>query len=188
MQARLIYLMGPSGSGKDSLLAHARARLAAEAGVVFAHRYITRPADAGGENHVALTREEFVTRRQARLFALHWESHGLCYGIGLELNLWLAKGSTVVVNGSRGHLREASARYPELLPVAVAVNPQTLQRRLLARGREDAEGIARRLQRQAAEPPGNGAWQTIDNNGPLAQGGEALVALIRQHLKQTEGV
>lgn len=188
MQARLIYLMGPSGSGKDSLLAHARALLAAEAGVVFAHRCITRPADAGGENHVALTREEFLARRKARLFALDWESHGLCYGIGLELNLWLAKGSTVVVNGSRDYLREACNRYPELLPVAVAVSAPSLQRRLQARGREDAAGVARRLQRPAADQSGLEPFETINNDGPLAQGGDSLVALIRQHLGLTERV
>ena len=188
MQARLIYLMGPSGSGKDSLLAHARALLAAEAGVVIAHRCITRPADAGGENHVALTREEFLARRKARLFARDWESHGLCYGIGLELNLWLAKGSTVVVNGSRDYLREACSRYPELLPVAVAVSAPTLQRRLLARGREDAAGINRRLQRQAAEQPSLRLFETINHDGPLAQGGDTRVALIRQHLGQIEPV
>jgi ribose 1,5-bisphosphokinase len=186
MPVRLIYLMGPSGSGKDSLLAHARARLAGEAGVVFAHRYITRPADAGGENHVALSKEEFLVRRNASLFALDWESHGLCYGIGLELNLWLAKGSTVVVNGSREYLGEARRRYAELLPVAVTVNTQTLQRRLLTRGREDAEAIARRLRRLQDLPLSGWNVETIDNNGPLSQGGDALVALIRQQLRPVE--
>lgn len=188
MHARLIYLMGPSGSGKDSLLAYARAHLAAEAGLVFAHRYITRPADAGSENHVALTHEEFAARRKARLFALDWESHGLCYGIGIELNTWLAKGSTVVVNGSREYLVHARTRYPELLPVTVAVNMQTLQRRLQARGREDAEGVARRLQRASEVPTSSSPCETIDNNGPLAQGGDALVALIRLHTRQAERV
>ena len=40
---QLIYVMGPSGAGKDSLLGYARERLA-EQPLVFAHRYITRPA------------------------------------------------------------------------------------------------------------------------------------------------
>jgi len=48
-QGRLWYVMGPSAAGKDSVLAYVRQQLPAAAGVVFAHRYITRAADAGGE-------------------------------------------------------------------------------------------------------------------------------------------
>ena len=46
MSGRLVYVMGPSGAGKDSLLSFARSALADEP-VVFAHRYITRPAGQG---------------------------------------------------------------------------------------------------------------------------------------------
>jgi ribose 1,5-bisphosphokinase PhnN len=35
--------MGPSGAGKDSLMAYARARVSEDAPILFAHRYITRP-------------------------------------------------------------------------------------------------------------------------------------------------
>ena len=124
MTARLIYVVGASGSGKDSLMSYARSRLANESQVVFAHRYITRSADAGGENHVALTQEEFDSRRRAGLMAMHWESHGHAYGLGIEVNQWLAKGITVVVNGSREYLETAAQRYPELVPVWIEVSPR----------------------------------------------------------------
>ena len=52
----LFYVVGASGAGKDSLLAYARAALGGGTPVFFAHRYITRPAEAGGENHVALSK------------------------------------------------------------------------------------------------------------------------------------
>jgi ribose 1,5-bisphosphokinase PhnN len=60
MNGRLIYVMGPSGAGKDSLLGFARDRLKAEP-ILFAHRYITRPS-GNGEAHVELTVEEFEVR------------------------------------------------------------------------------------------------------------------------------
>lgn len=82
-EGRLFYVIGPSGSGKDSLMRYARASLAGDPSVVFAHRYITRPMELHGENHVALTETEFDARLAAGLFAMHWESHGLRYGIGL---------------------------------------------------------------------------------------------------------
>lgn len=184
MQARLIYVVGPSGSGKDSLLRYARERLAEEPGVVFAHRYITRPADAGGENHVALTPAEFASRQRNRLFSLVWHSHGHAYGIGIEINQWLAQGATVVVNGSREYLAEARRRFPELLVVSIDVPAEVLRERLLARGREDASSIEQRLDRHRRMQSPSPAGHVITNDGPLARAGEALVALLREHAGQ----
>ena len=45
MKGKLIWLMGPSGSGKDSLLEVLRQQ--AHPQLLVAHRYITRPANAG---------------------------------------------------------------------------------------------------------------------------------------------
>ena len=184
MPARLIYVVGPSGSGKDSLFRYAREKLADNPGVVFAHRYITRAADAGGENHVALTPAEFASRQRIRLFALAWHSHGHAYGIGIEINQWLAKGATVVVNGSREYLAEASQRFPELLAVSIAVPAEVLRERLLARGREDSASVDQRLERhrrmQSLSPLGH----VITNDGPLERAGGALVALLREHAGQ----
>lgn len=86
-RGRLVYVMGPSGSGKDSLLAEARRQLPAGAPIVFAHRYITRPKNAGGEDHVEIAPAVFALLLQRGLFGLHWESHGLLYGLGREIDL-----------------------------------------------------------------------------------------------------
>ena len=92
MTGPLVYVMGPSGAGKDSVLERARSLLSVDTPVAFAHRYITRPADVGGENHVALTRAEFASRRAHGLFAFHWHAHGNDYGIGREVEAWRAAG------------------------------------------------------------------------------------------------
>lgn len=184
MPARLIYVVGPSGCGKDSLLRYAREKLADDPGVVFAHRYITRAADAGGENHVALTPAEFASRQRNRLFALAWYSHGHAYGIGIEINQWLAKGVSVVVNGSREYLDEASRRFPELLAVSIDVPTEVLRSRLLARGREDATSVEQRLERHRRMQGAVHAGHVITNDGPLERAGDLLVALVRQHAGQ----
>lgn len=173
----LFYVIGPSGSGKDSLMSYARKQLAGSPNVVFAHRYITRAANAGGENHVALTEQEFKSRQQAGLFAMHWHSHGCHYGIGKEINMWLAKGCNVVMNGSREHLQYAREDYPELQPVWIEVAPEVLAQRLRARGRENETEISERLTRAAmyrATPDGS----VIRNDGALQEAGEKLVQLI----------
>jgi ribose 1,5-bisphosphokinase len=60
--ARLYYVVGASGAGKDSLMQYARSALAGKGAIVFAHRYITRAAQSEGENHIALTKGEFLQR------------------------------------------------------------------------------------------------------------------------------
>jgi ribose 1,5-bisphosphokinase len=177
MKAKLIYVMGPSGAGKDSLLGFARTRLATD-GVVFAHRYITRP-DGGGENHIALTEAEFELRSRHGLFALQWRSHALRYGIGVEIDQWLALGCTVVVNGSRAYAAEALARYPQMTFVHVEASSEVLAARLASRGRETPEQIAARLARQAPfEVPAGASVERIDNSGRLEDAGDAFVDIV----------
>ena len=105
MTGKLIWLMGASGSGKDSLLTELRQREQTQ--LLVAHRYITRDASAGSENHIALSEQEFFTRAGQNLLALSWHANGLYYGVGIEIDLWLHAGFDVVVNGSRAHLPEA---------------------------------------------------------------------------------
>jgi len=174
-QGRLVYVMGPSGAGKDTLLSFARERLCGS-NVLFAHRYITRAATAGGENHVWLTPEEFHARARLNLFALHWSSHGLHYGIGVEIEAWMARGFTVVVNGSREYLPQAIERFPALDVVHIDAQPEVLATRLAARGRETLDEVRARLARRVplAVPP-HVALTTIDNSGTLEAAGQALI-------------
>src|ERR1044072_8121905 len=136
MKGLFIYVMGPSGAGKDSLLSFARKHLMGEP-ILFAHRYITRPS-GNGEEHVALSIEEFAERSVLGVFALEWSSHSLRYGIGIELDAWLARGCTVVVNGSRQHVPHALARYPHAEILHVDDAPHILEARLGAGGRDSA--------------------------------------------------
>ncbi|MBA3902202.1 MAG: phosphonate metabolism protein/1,5-bisphosphokinase (PRPP-forming) PhnN [Rhodocyclaceae bacterium] len=177
-EGKLFYVIGPSGSGKDSLMRYGRERLAGDPGVVFAHRYITRPVELHGENHVALTETEFDARLAAGLFTMYWESHGLRYGIGREINLWLAKGCNVVMNGSREYLPEARRRYPALTAVLVTVSPEVLAARLRARGRETEDQISQRIARARQFMRPEGPLEIIQNDGELHAAGERLVQLL----------
>jgi len=146
MSGRLIYLMGPSGSGKDSLLSAARGRLA-ERNCVIARRVITRSAEAAGEDAIGVSPAEFDQQEAAGAFALSWRANGLAYGIPRQIDDWLAAGQDVLVNGSRGYLAEARRRYPDLLAILLQVDEAVLRQRLLARGRETLEQIEQRLAR-----------------------------------------
>jgi ribose 1,5-bisphosphokinase len=179
MQGTLFYIIGASGAGKDSLLRAAREQLAAKP-VVFAHRYITRPVELAGENHIQLSPQEFHTRKQAGLFAMHWHSHDLDYGLGIEINDWLAKGLNVVMNGSRAYLPEAAKRYPDnLVPVLVRVPPEILRARLEARGRETAVQIDERLSGALAfEQLNHPRLIVINNDRALSEASAQLVEVL----------
>lgn len=178
VEGTLFYVIGASGSGKDSLMRYSRQRLAGNSNVIFAHRYITRPVELHGENHVALTDGEFAARLAGGFFAMNWSSHGLRYGIGREINLWLAKGCNVVMNGSREYLIEARLCYPALIAVLITVSPEILAARLRARGRETDAQIIGRLSRAPQFMPLVGNVEIIQNDGDLCQAGEHFVQVI----------
>ena len=55
---RLVLVVGPSGAGKDTLLAHARAACRDDPDIVFPRRVITRPSSAA-EDHDTLSDAAF---------------------------------------------------------------------------------------------------------------------------------
>lgn len=174
-----MYVVGPSGAGKDSLIDYARGRLAPDLPVAFAQRHITRPNVAGGEDHVALDEAGFEAQRRAGRFAMNWDGNGLRYGIGVEMDQALARGLDVVVNGSRGHLASALVRYPGMLVVWVSAPDSVLVSRMRKRGRESEREIAERISRLSGlRPPPGVAVVEIVNAADLASAGEKLVAIL----------
>lgn len=173
----LVAVVGPSGAGKDTLMAGARERLADDARFRFVRRGITRPAEAGGEAHEPLTEAGFAARREAGGFALWWAAHGLLYGIPRDIEDDLAAGRVVVANLSRGVLADASRYRLRVLEITAPVPLRAA--RLAARGREDVADIAARLAREAALPAGLDV-ETVVNDSDVATGvARVLAALSR---------
>jgi len=182
MTGRLIYLIGPSGSGKDSLLDAARAPLA-ERGCRIVRRIITRSAEAVGEAALGVSQEEFLALEAQGGFALSWRANGLAYGIPRDIDDWLAAGHDVLVNGSRGHLPATRLRYPNLLVLLLTVDQAVLRQRLLARGRESVDEIEARLARNArfsesVLADNDSGLRIIDNSGLLEHAVDRLLNCI----------
>ena len=177
----LIYLIGPSGSGKDSLLQAARPALEAQ-GCHIVRRVITRSAEAVGEEAQAVSPEQFDGMEAAGAFAMSWRANGLAYGIPAQINEWLAAGEDVLVNGSRAYLPEARRRYPTMLAILLTVDLAVLRQRLLARGRESLAEIDARLARNGQFLPeaSDLALHRLDNSSHLERTVAALLDLIAQ--------
>nr|WP_281357384.1 phosphonate metabolism protein/1,5-bisphosphokinase (PRPP-forming) PhnN [Thiomicrorhabdus cannonii] len=183
----MFYVMGPSGAGKDTLLGYARERLT-QAPVVFAHRYITRPVEIAGENHIHLSEAEFINRLQRGCFKFHWHSHGWDYGLGIEVDSWLQMGLNVVMNGSRGYFEQARLLHPPLVPVVITASEAILRERLKKRGRESALEIEERIARaKAFERLDMANGYQIDNSSTIQTAGERFVALLR-NLEESDDV
>jgi len=176
---KLIYLMGASGSGKDSLLRAVAQWQLSGISVVGAQRYITRAVRAGCEPHIALSLVEFEARERSGDFLFNWQAHGYSYGIGREVLLDLTSGTHVVLNGSRRYLMTAQDIYPNLIPVCLEVAPSILKSRLISRGRETHDEVAARLQqaRVFSEIIPDDALR-IDNNGRIEVAADQLRTLL----------
>lgn len=177
MAGTLVLVVGPSGSGKDTLIDGAVAALGPEAPLRVARRVITRPVTAGGEVHEAVTEAAFLARARAGAFALSWAAHGLHYGIPADIADDLARGVCVLANVSRTVLADAAARFPVAV-VEVTAPPAVLAARLMARGREDGPDVTRRLSRAVAVALPMAA-QVVMNDASVAEGVARMLAALR---------
>ena len=178
MNTRLIYVMGPSGAGKDSVLDWLRERLPTGLPVHWARRTITRPAAAGGEAHEATDVRDFEQLQSQGAFAMAWQANGLHYGVRHTELARLQQGHWVLVNGSRGHWPQALQSHPCLQVVHITADPATLAQRLTQRQRETPEEIRQRVDRASDFVVPQGAIAIL-NNGTLAQAGQQLLLALQ---------
>ncbi|RWX76617.1 phosphonate metabolism protein/1,5-bisphosphokinase (PRPP-forming) PhnN [Neorhizobium lilium] len=171
----MVAVVGPSGAGKDTLLAHAARFFEDREDMIFVRRIITRDPAAGGEVHDGVTESEFEMLKAAGRFAVCWEAHGLRYGIPVETRDAVDKGRLVIANGSRSALGLFRQAFPSLVVINVTARPEVLAYRLEARGRESRQDILQRLQRSALGVTGDYRVVTIDNSGSIEQSGAAMI-------------
>ena len=181
----LIAVVGPSGAGKDTLMGGARAVIAQDTRFRFVRRAITRPAEAGGEDHEALSESGFAARRAAGGFALSWEAHGLRYGIPRDIEEDIAARRVVIANLSRAVLQEASARY-RLRVLNITAPMEVLAARLAARGRESTADINARLAREVALPDGLDI-ERVMNDADVAEGVARVLAALNRAASDAQG-
>ena len=144
-----MLVVGPSGSGKDTLIGLARTRLAHDPRFIFPRRVITREAQADAEDHDTLDVAAFNVARDAGQLALHWGAHGLFYGLTKTSLEAVKRGATAIINVSRGVIAEAEMLDARITVISVKCRPELLAERIARRGRETAEDILLRLKREA---------------------------------------
>jgi ribose 1,5-bisphosphokinase len=178
---RLIYIVGPSGAGKDSLLNGLRQDLASldnPPPLYFAQRTITRSHHQSNEHHESVDESIFESLLKSDAFALNWLANGLHYGIRHTEMAQMSEGKWVMVNGSRAYLEEAKLRFPGLTVLHITAPIEILRTRLLSRGREDEQAIEARLESITKPLPLNLKILCLSNEGSLAESQATLKIFI----------
>jgi ribose 1,5-bisphosphokinase len=186
MTGRLVYIIGPSGAGKDSVLAGLRSSWPATPSAHWSRRTITRETNDGTEAHEPVDVAQFERLRESGAFAMHWDANGLRYGIRHHEFSGIQAGGWVFANGSRAYLPHLVAHWPQALIVHIGASPAVLKRRLAARGREDPAAIAARLAREISIELPAGSIR-IQNDDSLQEAVDTLREQLLAHHHRAAG-
>lgn len=175
---RLVVIVGPSGSGKDTLIAWLRHRLGDRRDVQFVRRIVTRKVDADLEDHDTMSRDEFADADASGRFAVTWPAHGLYYALPVSALDHVRRGGIAIANGSRQAIDDIESTFGNVLVVHLSVDPDVLRGRLRERGRESPAEIEWRLRRAAIAADKRSYGHVIDNSGPIDDAGTRVLQLI----------
>lgn len=176
----LVLVIGPSGVGKDTLIAGARKALKEDRRFSFVRRVVSRPADAERDDYTGMEPEDFYAAEQAGRFALTWPAHDLSYGLPISVDTDLALGRVVVCSISRHAVPQAIARYPMCRIVQISAEISLRADRLAKQGREHRDQIVARLARVGTSLPADVTPIVIDNSNSISIGIHAFLMSLRQ--------
>jgi phosphonate metabolism protein PhnN/1,5-bisphosphokinase (PRPP-forming) len=159
-------------------LRYAMTHFAGDARFMFPRRCVTRAVDVAAEDHDSLDEQAFDKLANQGGFALMWEAHGHKYGVRSDINTELERGCTVAVNVSRTIIAEVAGRYQTAVVVEIAADPAVREARLATRGREAADDIRQRAQRQVATPTHPLPLHVIRNDGNISDAGDEFCNLL----------
>lgn len=179
MTGIFVAVVGPSGAGKDTIIDYARTHLPQDGSYHFVRRVVTRDAHGNTEDHDTLTEAEFLKAVERSEFCMHWQAHGLYYGLPASVEKVIENGGVVIANLSRRVLPQLAERFPRVAIAHITATPEVLAQRLATRGRETPESIASRLQRQEPVEAGDLPLWVIDNSGAVEAAGETFTGHLR---------
>ena len=178
--ARVFVITGPSGVGKGTLIRGLRERLPKLELSVSATTRGPRPGEQDGIDYHFLTREEFDRRVAEGDFVEHADYAGRSYGtLRSELEERVRTGVPVVLEIEVQGARQVRQAMPEAVQVFIAPPTLTaLRARLVGRGTDDADEVARRLSVAEEELTAQPEFAHVVVNDRLDEALEKLTAII----------
>ena len=179
MNGQIIYVMGPSGAGKDSLMKWVLQNKSSSMNFYWAKRIVTRnrPKGEGTDEYVSL--ESFEKLLSNQILAMHWSAYDIHYGISKSELLCIEPNTMVFINGSRAYLSRAIELYPKLCAIHITASTNTLEQRLNQRERESKDKILERLSRpQLTRPEVDVPWLEVLNEDNVEDGGAKILSFL----------
>jgi guanylate kinase len=183
----LFVVTGASGTGKTTLV---RQALTTIPGLWFSVSATTRPIRSGerdGTDYHFLDRETFMARVHAGEF-LEWaEVYGNCYGtLRAPVETVLSSGDSILLDiDTQGaeQVRSSGTKNISIFVLPPSVN--TLAKRLSARGTDEPEVIARRIEEASLQLQDCGAFDYLVVNDDLGSAHDQFQAIIVAELMRT---
>ena len=186
MSGRLFVVSGPSGVGKGTLIARARAEVPRLELATSATTRPKRPSEQQGREYHFLTPDEFQRRLRAGEFLEHVEFAGHRYGtLRSEVERRLADGSNVILEIDVPGAREIERQLPDSVLVFIAPPDMgDLEQRLIGRGTNSPQDIATRLRIARSELEAGTDFQYVIVNDDVERAATQLTELIRAALDE----
>lgn len=170
LSQKLIYFMGPSGSGKDSVMSWLLAHAPEGVSLRYARRVVTREQEDPNSVDIAVSKQVFNNYLDKQQLAMNWSANGLNYGIKRNELTALRDDEYLLINGSRAYYATAKFLFPDLFAVHITAQLETLKTRLQQRNRESEDSIAKRLYRATQiQPGGQLDGLELSNDGEVEQ-------------------
>ena len=156
-----LAIVGPSGSGKDTIIEALCKQLP---NIKRVKRYITREQQkAGGEDSYNIDFDTFGKLERDGGFAFSWSAHHLKYGLPITIFDEINVGKSLIANISRSILDQLSDKFEYYEIILITASDKILAERLEKRGRESKAQIEERLARSSFTIP-NGISPLILRN------------------------
>ncbi len=185
-QRNLLVVSGPSGCGKDTVVAK---MIGAHAGVERSVSATTRPMrrdEVQGVDYFFLTRAEFEQRIQEGGLVEYAEYVGNYYGtLRSQLEERMAQGVTCVLVIEVQGAANIKQQYPECTTVFILPpSMEELERRLRGRASESEERVQRRLLRAVEEMKHANSYDYRIVNHDADDCAEELYAILQKRRQQ----
>lgn len=180
----LVVVSGPSGVGKDAMLALVREQRPEVFWAITATTRAVRPGEEHGVHHLFLTREEFLELLERGELLEHAEVYGNLYGVPkAPVREALVEGRDAIVRTDVQGAASIRALAPDALLIFVAPpSLEELERRLRSRDTESAEETALRVEMSRQEMR-DAAWfdaVIVNETGGLENAAQEVMAVIER--------
>lgn len=154
MPGKVFIVSAPSGAGKTTLVAKAIEELTPhyplERVITYTSRLPRRGEKTGVDYHF-ITEQEFIDKISAGFFFEYSTVYGTYYGLPSSLIDKVREGCSYIMILDRDGAQRVSSVIPDAITIWIHVGLEQLKERLIKRGSETAEQIARRLVLATAE-------------------------------------